>query len=67
MQDFYLKFSFEISAKPASSSLLPDHETCGVKVPNKIYGGTKTDIREFPWLVLVENCNSSMFDFSINR
>lgn len=55
-----LTFLFEFLAKPASSPLLPDHQTCGVDLTKKIFGGKITDIREFPWLVYIEFSNSSM-------
>ena len=28
---------------------LPSNDTCGITVPDKIYGGHKTSINEFPW------------------
>lgn len=46
------------------SEQLPDHEICGIDSPSKIFGGNVTDIREFPWLVLIENkYGESIFNY----
>ncbi|CAH2257134.1 jg11965 [Pararge aegeria aegeria] len=37
--------------------LLPDWNTCGIMTPNKIYGGTLTDIDEHPWMALIKYQN----------
>lgn len=34
--------------------LLPKIDTCGLSSDNRIYGGEKTEIDEFPWTVLLE-------------
>uniref|UniRef100_A0A1B0FFU3 CLIP domain-containing serine protease n=1 Tax=Glossina morsitans morsitans TaxID=37546 RepID=A0A1B0FFU3_GLOMM len=36
------------------SNLLPDTSQCGNVLSNRIYGGNKTDIDEFPWMALIE-------------
>lgn len=37
-----------------SSSLLPEIGQCGVQITNKIFGGTKAQFDEYPWLALLE-------------
>ncbi|RZC14238.1 uncharacterized protein BDFB_008011, partial [Asbolus verrucosus] len=39
---------------PVSSDLLPNTNICGTNTQNRIYGGEKTDLDEFPWMALVE-------------
>lgn len=39
---------------PVTSDLLPDGSICGPNTQNRIYGGEKTDLDEFPWMALVE-------------
>ncbi|CAH0550473.1 unnamed protein product [Brassicogethes aeneus] len=36
------------------ASLLPTKENCGVGTENRIYGGEKTDLDEFPWMALIQ-------------
>ena len=41
------------------SSELPKPGVCGFSLQDKIYGGTKSKITDFPWLVLLEYSFSS--------
>ncbi|XP_063698019.1 serine protease easter-like, partial [Culicoides brevitarsis] len=42
-------------SKPSKgASLLPDVGQCGVQISNKIFGGTKVEFDEYPWLALLE-------------
>lgn len=35
-------------------AMLPKAPVCGLDHSNRIFGGTKTNLDEFPWMVLVE-------------
>lgn len=37
-----------------SSNLLPDTKNCGKSLDDRIYGGEKTTLLEFPWMALLE-------------
>lgn len=41
-------------AKVLSPVQLPKPPVCGVDAENRIYGGTSTNVFEFPWLVLLK-------------
>ncbi|ERL85365.1 serine protease easter isoform X1 [Dendroctonus ponderosae] len=43
-----------LSGEAIVSNLLPDTDICGTGAQNRIYGGEKADLDEFPWMVLVE-------------
>lgn len=36
------------------ASLLPEPGVCGISTDNRIIGGTKTALDEFPWMVLLQ-------------
>lgn len=50
-----------------SSALLPSHEECGIDTQDRIYGGTKASLSEYPWMTLIEyEKGEQLFkDFSI--
>ncbi|CAH1110126.1 unnamed protein product [Psylliodes chrysocephalus] len=42
-------------ARPADSPLLPSTEECGlVIIPDKIHGGDRAELEEYPWMALIE-------------
>lgn len=41
-------------ATPVRSNLLPDTTVCGLGTSNRIYGGEKADLDDFPWMALIE-------------
>ncbi|KAF2887921.1 hypothetical protein ILUMI_18252, partial [Ignelater luminosus] len=41
-----------------NSNLLPARHECGQHAEERIFGGTKTTIEQFPWLVLLESTNN---------
>ncbi|XP_044265791.1 serine protease easter-like [Tribolium madens] len=47
----------------AKSNLLPDPSACGVFVEEKIFGGNRTELDEFPWAVLLEYYRSGKKEF----
>lgn len=46
---------------PQQPSLLPRPGECGIDAENRIYGGNRTSIDEYPWMVLLEysKCESA--------
>ncbi|XP_060525633.1 serine protease easter-like isoform X2 [Cylas formicarius] len=40
--------------RPVSSSLLPTTNECGLSTDDKIYGGSKAKLDDFPWMALIE-------------
>lgn len=60
--DRYRESSSETTPPPkpnvTSNSLLPLPGQCGNILSNRIYGGMKTKIDEFPWMALIEYTKS---------
>ncbi|XP_045461321.1 CLIP domain-containing serine protease 2-like [Harmonia axyridis] len=44
----------ETNGGAVSSNLLPDKFTCGQDTNNRIFGGEKAELDEFPWMALIE-------------
>jgi Regulatory CLIP domain of proteinases len=42
---------------PDAMSLLPDINTCGARTADRIFGGKRTKIDEFPWMALIQYSN----------
>lgn len=40
--------------EPDPSNVLPSIGTCGILFSNRIIGGTKTQLFEFPWMALLQ-------------
>lgn len=43
-----------LGANPVRSNLIPSTDVCGISTQDRIYGGEKTDLDEFPWMALIE-------------
>lgn len=48
------QFQQQIAAKVLPPVQLPKPPVCGVDAENRIYGGTSTNVFEFPWLALLK-------------
>lgn len=48
---------------PLTSPLLPKPGECGNMLSNRIYGGNKTKIDEYPWMALLEYYKGTVTNF----
>ncbi|KAH8359552.1 hypothetical protein KR093_007415 [Drosophila rubida] len=56
----------EFGDAPEPGNVLPSIGKCGILFANRIYGGTKTQLSEFPWMALLKYKAKQKDEYSFN-